>query len=65
MTTAAIPVDELVPPPEQLLTILFVIYVYFCKNVLLNRVQGNTPLPLIHTYIIRDVGDREKIEGGP
>ncbi len=23
MTTAAIPVDELVPPPEQLLTILF------------------------------------------
>ncbi len=30
MTTAGIPVDELVPPPEQLVTILFL---FMCTSV--------------------------------
>ncbi len=52
MTTAAIPVDELVPPPEQLFTILFLIYVYFCKNVLLigSRETSHCPKYILILY---------------
>ncbi len=43
MTTAAIPVDE--PAPRTIVNYTVLNYVYYCKNVLLNGVQGNIPLP--------------------